>query len=126
MSRCDVCLSLDRFSDEHDRWQVGVRTDLTAEHSLEFVSSQLKISVESGCATCSIVLSGLELISRNLSLFDASKPYRGRFIFQSDSPLEVEIFDEDEENSPSSACARIQFYTLPGAHSVFLHSIVVV
>jgi hypothetical protein len=126
MNRCDVCLSLDRFSDEDDRWQLGMKADLTAEYSLEFVSSQLRVSIESGCATCSIVLSGLELISRNLSLFDASKPYRGRFILQSDSPLEVEIFDEEEDDSPSSACARIQFYTLPCAHSVFLYSTVVV
>ncbi|KAE9364356.1 HET-domain-containing protein [Stipitochalara longipes BDJ] len=114
--RCDVCLSLDRFSDADDRWQIDIKADLMPEYSLQFTSSKLRVSVESGCETCSVVLSGLKLISRNLSLFDVSRDYRGRFILQSDCSLEVEVFEDDENNSAASAYARIQFYTLPGLH----------
>jgi hypothetical protein len=119
MKPCDVCISLDRFSDEDDRWQVGIKADLSPEYFLEFTSSQLSVSVESGCVTCSIILSGLEQISRHLSLFDAARPYGGRFVLQAGCPLEVEIFHGDEDGSPERACARIQFYTLPGAHDEF-------
>ena len=117
MKPCGVCLGLDRLSVEDDRWQRGIEADRTVEYSLDFESSQLSASVESGCRTCSIVSSGLELISRNLSLFDVSQAYRGRLILQPEFPLEVEIFDDEhevEEDSPSSARVRIQFYTLPG------------
>lgn len=115
---CDVCLNLDRFLDEDDRWQIGIKADLMPEYSLQFTLSKLRVSVESGCETCSVILSGLKLISRNLSLFDVSREYRGRFILQSDCSLEVEIFEEDEYNSAASAYARIQFYTLPGARVI--------
>ena len=83
------------------------------EYSLDFESSQLSASVESGCRMCSIVSSGLELISRNLSLFDVSRAYRGRLILQPEFPLEVEIFDDEndeEEDSPSSARVRPVLY----------------
>jgi hypothetical protein len=122
---CNVCLGLDRFSVEDDRWQLGIKADLTAEYSLLFESSQLIASVESGCETCSIVSSGLELVSRNLSLFDASRAYRGRFIVHDYCPLEIEIFDEEEkeeemdEDAEVSARARIQFYTLAGKPNYF-------
>ncbi|PVH81233.1 HET-domain-containing protein [Cadophora sp. DSE1049] len=106
---CDVCFSLDRFSDEDDRWRIDIKADLMAEYSLPFTLSKLSASAESGCETCSVVLSGLKLISRNLSLFDVARDYSGRFILQSDRSLEVEIFDNEENNS----VARIQFYTLP-------------
>lgn len=117
MKPCSVCLGLNRLSVEDDRWQHGIKADRTVEYSLDFESSQLSASVESGCRMCSIVSSGLELISRNLSLFDVSRAYRGRLILQPEFPLEVEIFDDEndeEEDSPSSARVRIQFYTLPG------------
>jgi hypothetical protein len=124
---CNVCLGLDRFSVENDRWQLGIKADLTAEYSLLFESSQLNASVKSGCETCSIVLSGLELISRNLSLFDASRAYRGRFIVHDYCPLEVEIFDEEgdqeeeDEDAEVSARARVQFYTLAGKSNYFMN-----
>ncbi|KAH7357083.1 heterokaryon incompatibility protein-domain-containing protein [Rhexocercosporidium sp. MPI-PUGE-AT-0058] len=112
---CDVCFSLDRFSDEHDRWRIDIKADLMAEYSLTFTFSKLGASAESGCETCSVVLSGLKLISRNLSLFDVARDYSGRFILQSDHSLEVEIFDKEEQIPVASPCARIQFYTLPGS-----------
>jgi hypothetical protein len=118
MKPCDFCLGLDRDSVEDDRWQLGIKADLTAEYSLEFDSSQLSASVKSGCETCSIVSRGLELISRNLSLFDASRAYRGRLILQPDCPLEVEIFDEEDDDFRASTRARIQFYTLPGVYCI--------
>ncbi|KAG9229836.1 heterokaryon incompatibility protein-domain-containing protein [Amylocarpus encephaloides] len=119
MQRCDVCLDLDRFSD--DRWKLSIKADLTDEYSFQFESSRLGDSVDAGCENCSIVKRGLELISRNLSLFDVSQIYRGRFILQPDSPLEVEILNEEEkkeyeegEEFEATGCARVQFYTLPG------------
>jgi hypothetical protein len=122
---CDVCLGLDRCRlVEDDRWVLGIKADLTAEHTLLFESSKLHASAESGCETCSVVSRGLELIGRDLSLFDVSLAYRGRFILQAERPLEVEIFDEQEgeeeeeeeegEKAEASVCTRIQFYTLPG------------
>jgi hypothetical protein len=118
MKPCHVCLGLDRRSVENDRWQLGFKDDLTAEYTLDFKFSQLRASVESGCETCSVVSSGLELINRNLTLFDVSRAYRGRFILQPEVPPEVEIFDDEQEQNdedvPSNACARFQFYMLPG------------
>jgi hypothetical protein len=118
---CDVCLGLDRNSVEDNRWVQVIKGDLTAEHSLLFGSSKLHASAESGCETCSIVSRGIELIGRDLSIFDVSLAYRGRFILQAERPLEVEIFEEqeegeeeEEEEAEESACTRIQFYTLPG------------
>jgi hypothetical protein len=121
---CDVCLGLDRRSLEDDRWVQVIKGDLTAEHSLLFESSKIHASAESGCETCSIVSRGLELIGRNLSLFDASLAYRGRFMLQAERPLEVEIIEEqeeekeeekeEEEEAEAITCTRIQFYTLPG------------
>jgi hypothetical protein len=125
MKPCGVCLGLDRLLVEDDRWQRGFKADLTVEYSLDFESTQLSASVESGCRTCSIISSGLELISRNLSLFDVSRAYRGRLILQPEFPLEVEIFDDEheEEDSPSSARVRIQFYTLPGVFDCSMMSV---
>jgi hypothetical protein len=114
---CDVCLGLDRFAD--DRWKIEIKADLTPEYSLAFLSSQLMESVESGCTACSMVLRGLDLISRNLSLFDASRPFRGRFILQPDNPLEVEIFHTAAEEPSIDTFARVQFYAHSGAHAVF-------
>jgi hypothetical protein len=125
MKPCGVCLGLDRLLVEDDRWQRGIKADRTVEYSLDFESSQLSASVKSGCRTCSIVLSGLELISRNLSLFDVSRAYRGRLILQPKFSLEVEIFDDEheEEDSSSSARVRIQFYTLPGVFNCSMMSV---
>lgn len=120
MKPCDVCLGLDRFGPDENRWQLSIKADLTAEYSVEFKSSQLSASVESGCETCSVISRGLELISRNLSLFDAARACRGRLILQPDRPLEVEIFDEEEEKEDSDARVRVQFYTLPGKSSASL------
>jgi hypothetical protein len=120
MKPCHVCLGLQQHSadSEDDRWQLGFKADLTAEYTLDFESSQLHTSVESGCDTCSVVSSGLELINRNLSLFDVGL-YRGRFILQPqpEIPVEVEIFNdelEEKDDFPPSTRARIQFYMLPG------------
>lgn len=115
MQPCDICLNLDRILDEDDRWRIDIKDDLTAEYSLAFDSSRLKDAVNSKCVICSIVLEGLELTGNKLSLFDALRPYRGRFILQPGCPLEVEVFDGDEYNKSESARTRIQFYTLPGS-----------
>jgi hypothetical protein len=109
MPPCDICLSFDRHFDRGNRWHVGIRDDLTLEYSLEFECQQLKISAQSGCATCSVVLSGLQLMSRKY-IRGESQPHRGRFILQADSPLEVEILDPEKKEH-----VRIQYYTLIGS-----------
>ncbi|KAH8597733.1 heterokaryon incompatibility protein-domain-containing protein [Bisporella sp. PMI_857] len=110
MQLCLICLNFDRLFGDGNRWHVDVRDDLTLEYSLEFESQQLKRSAESGCATCSVVLSGLQLMSRKSFIFEEWQPHRGRFILQADSPLEVEVIDP-QKNEP----VRIQYYTLTGS-----------
>jgi hypothetical protein len=112
MQPCLVCLNFDRLFDHGNRWHVDVRDDLTLEYSLEFEFLQLKLSAQSGCPTCSIVLSGLQLMSRKLFIFEESQQHQGRFILQADSPLEVEVIDP-RKNEP----VRIQYYTPTGSQS---------
>jgi hypothetical protein len=112
---CQVCLGLDRLSEVAETtpgWQMEIKADLTPEYSLRFQSSELIESAKSGCFNCSVVLNGLNLISRNLSLFDTAQPYAGHFILQFGSPLEVEFFGQDGDKL--STIPRVQFYTLPG------------
>ena len=112
MQPCLICLNFDRLFDHGNRWHVDVRDDLALEYSLEFESLQLKLSAQSGCAKCSIVLGGLQLMNRKLFIFEESQPHRGRFILREDNPLEVEVIDP-QKNEP----VRIQYYTLAGSQS---------
>jgi len=111
MMPCEICRNFDRHFDSGNCWHADIRDDLTLEYSLEFESQQLKLSAQSGCATCSVVLSGLQLMSRKYALIRGeSQPHRGRFILHSDSPLEVEILDPETKEH-----VRIQYYTLIGS-----------
>ncbi|KAH6677603.1 heterokaryon incompatibility protein-domain-containing protein [Halenospora varia] len=114
MPPCSICLKFDRLYDHGNRWQVGIRDDLRLEYSLEFDFQKLMQSAQSGCATCSIVLNGLQLMSRKLFILDdlESQPRHGRFILQAESPLEVEVVDAQKNER-----VRIQYYTLAGSKS---------
>jgi hypothetical protein len=112
MQSCDTCFDLDHTS---TRWNVDVKDNLTIEYSLSFESSQLALAAEQGCAICSLIRNGLELMSRKLFLFDQLRPYRGRFILQTDCPVEVEVVDESRMDLSAKPSARIQYYTHEGA-----------
>ncbi|CAG8958602.1 hypothetical protein HYFRA_00009919 [Hymenoscyphus fraxineus] len=116
MEPCEVCLGLSVGNElENDRWELVVRVDNTIEHSLEFESTQMSAAAESGCVTCSVILNGISLMSRNSSLFDTSQGYRGRLVVQRRSPLEVEILDKNQRGYARRATARgrMQIYALP-------------
>jgi hypothetical protein len=120
MIPCNVCLGLDRCANRDGRlWEIDVRDDLTFEYCLTFVSSQLELSAQAGCPTCSIIWNGLELMNRKLCLFNSSLPCPGRLILQPGSPLEVELFNENEVQTKQPV--RIQYYTIGGSEfpSVF-------
>jgi hypothetical protein len=127
MPPCKTCLDLNRFTEQAKaRWCVEIKDDLREEYALEFESPGLEVSAKSGCRICWIVRNGLELMSRKLFLLDTSQAYRGRFILQTDCPLEIEVSDSqqvDDEAQEPSQCARVQFYTVPGgsqSHICFL------
>jgi hypothetical protein len=113
---CTVCLDLDRTLEHDDsRWRYEIKEDLTAEHSLEFESSQLELSANAGCATCLIVRDGFKEFVDRVASSEKLEQYRGRFILQSDCPLEVEILDQRQNaDSDSDVMARVQYYTLEG------------
>lgn len=116
MAHCEVCLGLrlDHTSRLEDRnWCVRVKDDLTLEYYLEFASYDLNRASEMGCRICRIVAKGLWVMSSNLHLFDAQRPYRGRFVLQQDCPLEVEVSGDPTSRSFS---VRIQIYSLQGLH----------
>lgn len=113
---CEVCLDLKNLGRSH-RWNLRARKDLTWEYTLEFSSSQLEQASRSGCRTCSIVLEGLQVITRESSILDMLQPYQGHFILQQHHPLEIEITTRSEElklKGPQSSYLRIQIYSNTG------------
>jgi hypothetical protein len=121
MEYCNVCLDLDRRTDEnHRRWKTRYRDDSAVEYLLRFDSKELQSSANSGCSVCSTVLSGLEIMDSKgpLSLgstdLHGTRRRRGSLILRQDCPLEVELFNVERRDSPP---ARLQYYKTEGKHS---------
>ncbi|CAG8950117.1 hypothetical protein HYFRA_00008352 [Hymenoscyphus fraxineus] len=112
---CRICLDLNPFIEENERWTIGVR-DGCVEYVMGFVVDQLEISAGNGCPTCSAIWSGLKLLTSSHSIFPAiaSTPQRGRFILQEECPLEIELMQGANGDSEIYPPVRIQYYTAAG------------
>ncbi|TVY58547.1 hypothetical protein LCER1_G003830 [Lachnellula cervina] len=72
------------------------------------------LSAQRGCKNCSLIRNGIEITSRELSIFNPSLEYYGRMILRPKWPLEVEMFKDRNDigqcdvQPPSRA--RIQYY----------------
>ncbi|TVY47614.1 hypothetical protein LOCC1_G005665 [Lachnellula occidentalis] len=82
---CDVCLGL-KWSFNNKGWRMYNREDHSAEFSRPFQVYQLNLSAQRGCRNCAIIRNGIEVMSRELSLFDTSYVFKGRIIWQNRDP----------------------------------------
>ena len=129
--QCLVCLDLDRNTgNDHRRWKTRFDKNIK-EYFLSFEIIELQTS-SSQCAICLIVSKGIALMSE--IVFDLSKASKGRFVLQTQCPLEIELLgeeveaedeaeDDDKDKTKAGSFGfgyRLQYYGIKGGLPKFL------
>ncbi|KAF7870345.1 hypothetical protein EAF04_004091 [Stromatinia cepivora] len=107
---CNTCFDLVIMGHEvHGRhWNIYFAPNQVHEYHLRFTSSDIDTTSSSGCLYCYIIQRGLNLMDRNKSLIDLSRPFTGSFIPREDCPLELEL------DQQPLGIVRFQFYARRG------------
>ncbi|TGO48140.1 hypothetical protein BCON_0250g00130 [Botryotinia convoluta] len=76
LRECSVCFDLNPYSkNTRTKWRLNFDVDATEVQHLKVDSLQLVAGAKSSCTNCSIIMEGLNTMSRNLAFFDSSKPF---------------------------------------------------
>ncbi|KAF7889740.1 uncharacterized protein EAF02_002155 [Botrytis sinoallii] len=104
----------DSFSPQAGKWKMRINPgDLSDEYRLFFTSRQLQRAASSGCANCLLLIDGLNIISKEMDVFDSAKPYRGHIISRTGCALQVEI-----RGSTMDDLIGLEFYKLPNTEDL--------
>lgn len=99
LRECSICFDLNPYSkNTRTKWRLDFDVDATEVQHLKVDSFQLVAGAKLSCINCSIIMEGLNTMSRNLALFDSSKPFGMDIYKRHKYPLRVEVtpFEQEE------------------------------